>query len=328
MSTKPFTRQPRFLPEMPTGEREIESPPSMPQKPEISWVAILLPPAVMIIITLIMALAEQQGAYVMMSLAMTLVALLNSLVSVSRQKKKYRSGKRQREAKYLQYIADVKTELALQQNLQVVAMAETNPDPNFCMNRIRNADSKLWEKTPAHDDFLSVRVGIGNVPFAIKLQYQKERFNMEDDPLVGEPQKVGLEFEKVNNVPVCMSLFKDEICGLVGDNKRVVDALNTILLQIIANHGYDDVNIVLLLKEENVPRLEWMRFLPHVWDPECKARFMACGRAMAHQVLAVLNDIIRARELAQKDENRASAAALPHYVFVVDDPKGYSPSMA
>ena len=320
MSTKLFTRQPRFLPEMPIGEREIESPPSMPKKPETSWIAILLPPAAMIIITLLMAVTEQQGAYMMMSLVMTVIALLNSLVSVSRQKKKYRKGKQQRETKYLQYVADVKTELALQQNMQVTAVTEMNPDPNFCMNRIRNTDSKLWEKTPVHDDFLSVRVGIGNVPFAIKLKYEKQRFNLEDDPLICEPQKVGLEFEKVNNVPVCINLFKDEICGLVGDNKRVMETLSTILLQIVTNHGYDDVNIVLLLKDENASRLEWMRFLPHVWDPDYKVRFMACGRAMAHQVLDVLNDLIRARELAQKDENRATATALPHCVFVVDDP--------
>ena len=319
MGAKQFTRQPRFLPEMPNGEREIESPPSMPSKPEISWVAILLPPAAMIIITLMMAVTQQQGAYMLMSLGMTVVALLNSLMSVSRQKKKYRNGKRQRETKYLQYIADVKTELALQQNMQVAAMTDMHPDPNYCMNRIRNTDSKLWEKTPAHDDFLSVRVGIGNVPFAIKLHYEKQRFNLEDDPLVGEPQKIGLEYEKVNNVPVCMNLFKDEICGIVGENKRVMDTLSTIMLQIITNHGYDDVNIVLLMKDENAPRLEWMRFLPHLWDPDYKIRFMGCGRAMSHQVLAVLNDIIRARELAQKDENRTAAAALPHYVFVVDD---------
>jgi len=305
---------------MPFGKKEIESPPSMPNKPDISWAGILLPPATMIIVTLLMAVTEQQGAYMLMSMLMTVVALVNSLVSVSRQKKKYRKGKRQRETKYLQYIADVKSELSLQQNMQVVAMTEMNPDPNFCMNRIRNTDSKLWERTPAHDDFLSVRVGIGNVPFAIDLEFQKQRFNLDDDPLVCEPQKIGLEYEKVNNVPVCMNLFKDEICGLVGENKRVIDTLNTIMLQIITNHGYDDVSIVLLLKEENVPRLEWMKFLPHVWDPDYKVRFLACGKAMSHQVLSSLCDIIRARELAKKDAGNAVSAALPHYLFVVDDP--------
>ena len=320
MATRYFTRQPRFLPEMPSGEREIESPPPMPQKPDISWAATLLPPAAMIIITLLLAVTQQQGMYMLMSLGMTLVATLNSLISVSKQKRKFRNGKRQRESKYLQYIAGIKAEMSVQHNMQVAATIEANPDPDCCMARIRGADSKLWERTPVHEDFLSVRVGIGNVPFAVHMIYQKERFNLEGDVLAGEPEKIGLEFEKVNNVPVSMNIFADEICGLVGEGARVADALNVIMLQVVTNHGYDDVNIVLLLREENVPKLEWMRFLPHVWDPDRKIRYMACGSAMARQMLMPLCDAVRARELAKKDTGRAPAAALPHFLFVVDDP--------
>jgi len=305
---------------MPSGEKEIEPPPQMQQKPDISWISVLLPPAAMIVVTMFLAVTQQQGLFMLASLGMTVVALLNSLVSLSRQKKKYRDGKRQREAKYLKYIADIRAEMSLQQNMQVAAMTEMNPDPSFCMARIRNDDSKLWERTPVHDDFLSVRVGIGSVPFAIDLKFQKERFNLEEDPLACEPEKIGLEYEKVDSVPVSINIFADEICGLVGDGARVADTLNTILLQIVANHGYDDVNIVLLLREENVPKLEWVRFLPHVWDADQKIRFMACGAAMAHQILAVLYDAIRARELARKDDGNSSSTALPHYVFVVDDP--------
>ncbi len=321
MEIKEFTRQPRFLPEMPSGEKEIESPPSMPQKPDISWITILLPPGVMIIITVLLALTSQSGTYMLMSLGMTGMTLITSLVSVSRQKKKYRVGKKQRETKYLQYISDTRTELSMQQNMQVVAITEMNPDPNVCMNRIRNTDSKLWERTPAHSDFLSVRLGLGNVPFAVQLRYERQRFNLEEDPLIGEPQKVGLEFEKVNNVPVCMDLWNGEICGVVGDNDRVTELLNMIMLQVVTNHGYDDVSIVLLLKDENVEKLSWMRFLPHVWDPDGKLRFMACGSAMAHQTLSVLNDILRARELNKKDSSQTGTFMLPHYLFVVDDPQ-------
>lgn len=319
MDQQEFTRQPRFLSEMPSGEKEIESPPSMPQKPEISWLAILLPPLVMIAITLVMALTRQSGIYMLMSLGMTGVTLITSLTAVARQKKKYRTGKEQRETKYLQYITDIKTELTMQHNMQIVGMTEMNPEPQVCMNRIRNLDSKLWERTTAHADFLSVRVGIGNVPFAVKLNYQKQRFNLEEDPLIGEPQKVGLEFEKVNNVPVCMDLWNGEICGVVGEDSRVIDLLNALMLQVVTNHGYDDVNIVLLLREETKEKLDWLRFVPQIWGPDNKIRFMACGNAMAHQTLAVLYDMLRSRELNKKDNTRTTPIMLPHFVFVVDD---------
>ena len=319
MNQKEFTRQPRFLPEMPMGEKEIESPPAMPQKPEISWLTVFLPPIIMAGITVLMMLFTSRGIFMMFTLAMTVMTFMLSLVSISRQKKKYRVGKKLRESKYLQYISDTRTELTVQKKLQASAMSEMNPDPEVCINRIRNTDSKLWERTPAHSDFLSLRLGMGNVPFALKLNCRQQRFNLEEDPLATEPEKVALEFEKVNNVPVCLDLWNGEICGIVGDNDRVMGLLNAIMLQLVTNHGYDDVNIVLLLKDENVFRLAWMKFLPHLWDADYKIRFIACGTAMAHQTLAVLYDVLRGRELNKEDDSRAESLMLPHYVFVVDD---------
>ena len=319
MTLKEFTRQPRFLPETPMGEKNIESPPSMPQKPEISWLTVFLPPLVMIGVTVLISLYAQ-SIFMLISLAMTLGTLINSLLSISRQKKKYRNGKKLRESKYLQYISDIRTELTVQHKLQAAAGSEMNPDPEVCINRIRNTDSKLWERTPAHSDFLSVRVGIGNVPFAVKLNSSQQRFNLEEDPLAGEPEKIVLEFEKVNNVPMCLDLWNGEICGIVGDNDRMMGLLNAIMLQIVTNHGYDDVNIVLLLKDENVPIMSWMRFLPHIWDEDYKIRFFACGSAMAHQTLSVLYDILRSRELNKKNDAQTASLMLPHYVFIVDDP--------
>ncbi|MCL1975332.1 MAG: type VII secretion protein EssC [Firmicutes bacterium] len=320
MTAREFTRQPRFLPEMPMGKRIIESPPAMPQKPEISWLSVFLPPLLMAVVTVIMALLSN-STYMMIFLAASFVALVNSLFSISRQKKKYLESKKLRQSKYLQYIADLTTELTIQQKLQAAAGSEMNPDPQVCMNRIRNTDSKLWERTPAHSDFLSLRIGMGNVSFTLELEYNQQRFNLEDDPLAAEPEKVALKFEKVNNIPVCLDLVNGEICGIVGENTRVIDLLNAIILQIVTNHGYDDVNIVLMLKDESEPKLAWMRFLPHVWSADNKIRFMACGLVMAHQTLAVLYDILRSRELSKKDDYTTAALMLPHYVFVIDDVK-------
>ncbi|MCL1874345.1 MAG: type VII secretion protein EssC [Clostridiales bacterium] len=319
MVYKDFTRQPRFLPELPVGEKTVESPPPMPQKPEVSWLTVILPPAVMICVTALIALNFSGSSFMLISLCMTFMALINSLITISRQKKKYADSKKLRESKYLQYISDMRTELTVMKKLQVSALSEMNPEPEVCLNRVRNTDSKLWEKTPAHSDFLCARVGMGNVPFAIKLQSNTARFNLEEDPLANEPEKIVLDFAKVNNAPVCLDLFNSEICGIAGDNNRVMSLLNAVLLQIVTFHGYDDVNIVLLLKDENIQKLSWARFLPHLWDTDYKIRYMACGSAMAHQVLSTLNDVIKSRELNRGSASPVLSQMLPHYVFVVDD---------
>lgn len=91
-----FNRQPRFLPEMPGGELEIPGPPHAYEKPEISWFTLLAPPAVMLVITGLLALTSQ-SMFMMLSIAMTVMTLIVSLTSATAQIRKYKNKKKERE---------------------------------------------------------------------------------------------------------------------------------------------------------------------------------------------------------------------------------------
>ena len=318
MNNKEFSRQPRFLPEMPDGTKEIQDPPSKPSKAESSVILMILPPLVMLAVTVIMAMLSK-SLYMIISLAMTLTTVFTSIAADASRKRKYKKDVKKRKEKYLSYINDIRTELTLAKNAQIAAVNETNPLPEECMARIRRIDSKLWERTVAHNDFLSVRLGVGSVPFAINVKYDTRTSIMEEDELKLEPAKLAKEFERINSVPVCLDVFGSEISGLAGEADKVSYLLQLMLLQIITNHGYDDVKLVLLVDENNLQSRQWIRFAPHVWSDDKKSRYVLCGKAMAHKGLSSLYDTIKERELAQKDDNAPMAKTLPHYVFVVED---------
>ncbi|WP_051569332.1 type VII secretion protein EssC [Alkaliphilus transvaalensis] len=312
-----FSRQPRFLPEMPVGEVEVPNPPSQYQKPEISWFALLVPPAVMLIITVMLALSTQ-SVYMMIGIATTIMTVIASLVGATTQIKKYKAQKENREKKYLQLIADIRSELTLSKEQQNKSMNEANPEPAICLQRIVNTDNKLWERTPAYSDFLSVRIGIGTAPAAVKVKYSKQQMVLDNDPLALEPEKVALEYGSISGVPISLEILSSEIAGIAGAYDRTLDLLRVVMLQIITHHGYDDVKVVLLLKGDNFEKWQWARHLPHLWDQDYKTRYMLCGKAIAHQTLGELNDLFKARELKSKGTGQMDSN-LPHYVFIVED---------
>ena len=308
-----FKRQPRFLPYIPAGQVEVPNPPTKQSKPEISWFSVLVPPVVMLVITILISMTSQ-SMYLLISVAATVMSLIVSLTNAASQIKKYNKAKKEREKKYSQFIADTRSELMISREQQIKSMREMNPDPVECIQRMIKVDNKLWERTPAHQDFLSVRVGIGSAPLNIKINYTKQAIDMENDPLNMEPHRLALEFQKVNDVPVVFNLIQSEICGIAGEKHQTEELVKNILIQCVTHHCYEDIRIVILASSEGIEQWNWMSYLPHAWNDDFTDRFILCGKAMAHQTLSGIYSIIKDRE--RKDTGRSS---LPHFIFVVED---------
>ncbi|MNO01990.1 hypothetical protein D3C81_2222730 [compost metagenome] len=78
----------------------------------------MAPPAVMLVITMLIALTSQ-SKYMMLSIAMTVMTLIVSLTSAAAQIRKSKKKKKEREKKYLQFIADSRSELHLAREQQI-----------------------------------------------------------------------------------------------------------------------------------------------------------------------------------------------------------------
>lgn len=117
MSTN-FTRQPRFLPEMITGEIDIPNPPSAYEKPEISWFTLLAPPAVMLCISILISM-NSNSIFLLISVATTIMTLIVSLMNATTQIKKYVNMKKKRQKNYLQFISDIRSELTIVKEQQI-----------------------------------------------------------------------------------------------------------------------------------------------------------------------------------------------------------------
>ena len=98
------------------------------------------------------------------------------------------------------------------------------------------------------------------------------------------------------------------------EETQIAQILQLLALQIITHHGYDDVRIVILTKEEGLYKWNFLKHLPHVWNDNFTTRYFLCGKAMSHIVLSELYDLFKTRELNSQRIN-----PIPHYVFIVED---------
>ena len=70
-------------------------------------------------------------------------------------------------------------------------------------------------------------------------------------------------------------------------------------------HSYDEVKLVLLLDQEILETMKYVRFLPHIWDDEKTFRFLATDTASAYLVGEYLN-----RQIEQEFEKTRDLSEL------------------
>ena len=71
------------------------------------------------------------------------------------------------------------------------------------MHRERN----LWERMPIHDDFLKLRIGIGELSLQADIKYQERKFDLQEDNLQDAMFMLGKE-KKI--LGICFA--RDEGC--------------------------------------------------------------------------------------------------------------------
>ena len=178
---------------------------------------------------------------------------------------------------------------------------------------------RLWERRKTDDDFLSVRIGVGQRPLLAERQYEKKRFDLDDDELVDRMYALAEKPIELAKVPITISFTEDNIVGVIGSTGLIGDFVRNLILQIAMTHSYDEVKLCVLADETYASKLDFVRFLPHAWDAERKVRFYAESKADLHPIASYL----KSKEEAYLETNTQTANRMlkkePAFVFFALD---------
>jgi S-DNA-T family DNA segregation ATPase FtsK/SpoIIIE len=170
------------------------------------------------------------------------------------------------------------------------------PDAAEVARRALDRSKLLWARRPGADDFATVRLGTGSLPW--------------DPPTSGGPARGVtrslLAGSRLEDVPIGASLGAAAMIGLAGPRPAVVALARSLVLQTAVHHGPADARIAVAGGPTTADQWRWTAWLPHArWTGgDSTASLLASGTDEVHALVAAL--------AALRDDRLT--------VLVVDDP--------
>ena len=219
--------------------------------------------------------------------------------------------------KYTKYLNTKKDELKEEQQLQKSILNENLVPIEDCLNRIYSANKfNFWSKRIDQNDFLEIRLGIGNELLDAKINYPEEGFTVEEDDLRKQADAMVEEFKYIHSVPIKYSLFKNKLTALLGNNHEYYCLIQNIILQLITFYSYDDLKIIVFTNKENEEKWEYIKYLNHSFSNDKSVRFFSTNRENAKTIIDYLNIELQNRIELSKEEPRLFK---PYYLIITDD---------
>ncbi|WP_010496613.1 type VII secretion protein EssC [Paenibacillus elgii] len=324
-----FYRSPRFIKEIDRVEIKIDAPPPQVSLEQTPLMLMLGPSITMGMASLFTGLYSlhnvlQSNGKIMnamptlvMSFSVLLGTILWPVLTRRHEAKKRLKQESIRQEKYKLYIQEVREKIRDAGECQRQVLHENLITLEECVSRIKLRKRTLWERTRRQNDFLKIRLGLGNVPLQVVLKFPERRFSLEDDGLQEELYQLMGEPKMLEQVPIPLSLTEDWISGMIGTRAEVIVAAKGLIIQLAALHSYDELKLVFIYDKKESKTWEFVKWLPHVWSDDKSIRFIATEPGEVKELSVFFEKEIARRESIVSEEELKEV--MPHYVvFAID----------
>ncbi|MBQ9071720.1 MAG: type VII secretion protein EssC [Bacilli bacterium] len=330
-----FFRMPRFRTTVEEETVSIDPPPEQEKQEEMPLAYTLGPMITMGITSMVSgvtALGNVMGGTQSLSSALpsliTCGAMLCSMMLWPMLQKKFTAKqKKKREAlrikKYNEYIEERRQYIRNIVSKQRQSLIENNVPLEECKQIILNRKRNLWERKIEHDDFLSLRLGIGNVEPYVKVNYPEQHFSLTENNLREVLDKLGAETKVMTDVPVTINLTQKYISALIGKPSLTKSFIEGLLLQLMAFHSYEDLKIIVMTSKENECRWKFLKTSPYCSDDDKTIRFFATDVDEANQISIYLDNYFQNRKYEDGDTTKLRNGDYknyqPYFLIITDD---------
>ena len=315
-----FKRSPRVGVNPQVAVIELGTPPKLGDKPHMNWLAVLLPPAIMVGVAILsMILSGGSLTTLLFIVPMTLVTLVTSIITYLSQKKKYKEKASKQRTAFDFYKKEVKEEINRHYTIQQFVANTANPSTSDCLSICENRERRLWDRLINDYDFLDVKLGMGSLPLASEIKVPKATIG-EEDELLKEAEQVKQQYSIVKDIAITLPLKTACTVGFIGHEVMINKVVANALVQLATHHSYTDLKIVLITNSNDFQQWAWLRWLPHIWENNHSVRNIAIDEAQAGNLLERFETILTDRaDKVKGDGNEITIS--PYYLFVITDPK-------
>lgn len=313
-----YKRSPRIIKNIPKKAVDIQ-PPEALNKRKNKLIKVIVPPLVTMCITIAVSVLIGRGIMMLMGISATAMTLIFSTVTFFSDRKEDRIKAEKRERAYSKYLLFKRKELDKLLLEQIEANTYHYPDISMIAEMIENHSSRIYERSATDNDFLTLSVGLASQPISFSIKNKKETIGEVEDALLQEMYDVTDSYQTVNDMPMVIDL-KQAHLGIVGEPTHIRNVIFSIVLQLCFHHSYHDIEIVTLVNDADKAAFEWMRWFPHSRIRSINVSGVVSAENQRDQVLGNIAQILKERKQKQ-DESKQESLYLPHFVFVIDNPK-------
>lgn len=327
-----FHKSPRFKTINDKEEINIDAPPNKREKENMPLAYTLGPmltmgmTSVVTAFTSINSMINNQKTLIMVlptlviAFSMLMTMIFWPTIARKYEKKQERKREKDRQEKYEKYISEKRDKIDLIIKLQSQILRDNFLLPEECSRIILNKKASLWSRNIIDNDFLSLRIGTGNSPIDLKINFKEEDFVMEEDNLKKMAESLVYETKILYDVPIGFSLSEKFIIGIVGEQKLTASFLETLLLQMTTFYGYDELKIALFTKETS-RRWDYLRFLSHLFNSDKSVRFFAKDKNQMKDISLYLEKIFQSRKVGNNGQQNTNdyKSYDTYYVIITDD---------
>ena len=289
-STRPtYKRSPRLYPATGDEAFKIQPPPGIGSNPEFYW-------------------------------SLSPIGMAASGIRFVSRKIKYNKTHKLLLAKYNEYLDEMIRDMNDYINKKRDALETIYPETQKCIEIAMQRSIRLWERSPIDADFMSLRVGIGQVPSNIKIEAPGGQLSLKEDPLVEAAKQLAEERKYIDNTPVFCDVAHGNTVGVHGNHDQVRALIKNMIVQAAVLHSYDELKICIFYSEREANEWAWCRWLPHVLDSEFNHRFMSSTQSETKKLANHLNELLDQRKQQLSDNSQSTVLYSPFYLFIVTDP--------
>lgn len=329
----PLHRPARLYPEpVPTEAAVVAAPPPVPTQDRGGWVQILFP-LVGSLGMVAFALAYRNILFLAVAGS---IAILTTSVWIAMRVQQRRSAKRQRRdnaARYREYLKENRERLQEIAARQRRALQRVHPDTREIWS-LATSRRNVWERRPEDDDFLSLRVGLGQVPLAtpVRLEERTDPLVRYEPRLLAEAQELVGSFGSLRLAPVTVRTRSLGSLAIVGDLEGGRALARAMVCEMAAFHAPQDLRLVAWFAPDQEPSWGWMKWLPHARESGLAGA--DDGRAVTLAVdpadlEVLLGEILRPRlahlERAREAGPQTQEVSFQQVAVIVDDYDPASP---
>lgn len=263
-------------------------------------------------------MGDGSGGFYYLSVAMSgcsaLLSLFWGLTGQAFRKREEKQQGREKERQYREYLEETERDLlASQEKNRRILFGRYPPFTHFS-GEGRQRTAVLWNRYHRQNGFLFLRLGLGDIPFQIKIRLSESRRNIVEGKHASWARGLAEKYSLLRQAPVGIDFGEVRQLGIVAERRELSGMVLQLVMQAAACLCYTEVKLACFYRRERYPDHEiagCIRWLSHVWSRDRRVRFLAGDEREAGEILPALT-----REVSGQEQTQGQA--LWYLVFVLD----------